>query len=230
MMRIAYAVIAVFILSGATMAQTGNITVAPDTTYFQRDTFITVNISADGGLAGVKAMRLDIDIDPSVAVVDTALAEMGSMFKQSDTVTFYFHYYTPDSARFTVDIAVLSGLETVDGPGLIVTFPLNTVGFGETDIAIGDYRIRDVENNPIYAGVQNGWLKVCQFVGDMNADNRIDIGDLTYLIVFLYLNGPDPNPWASGDVNCDGLVDIGDLTHLIGYLYIDARPICEVCL
>ncbi|UCB51542.1 MAG: dockerin type I repeat-containing protein [Candidatus Zixiibacteriota bacterium] len=55
--------------------------------------------------------------------------------------------------------------------------------------------------------------------GDCNADCVVDIGDLVYLINYLFRDGPTPNPLQTGDVNCDGIVDLGDAVFLIGYLY-----------
>jgi hypothetical protein len=225
-----FSTLIVVLAAVSAFGQTGRIWVEPDTTFFQRDTFITVNVKADGNLTGIKAMRLDLDMNPAAVAPDTARTEMGEVFSESDTVTFYFHYLTSDSGRLTVDIAVLSGLETVDGPGTLVTFPLNTIGFGESEIAIAEHHIRDVANDSIPAETENGWIKVCQFVGDMNADNRVDIGDLTYLIAYLYLDGPEPTPWASGDVDCIDIIDIGDLTYLIKYLYLGGDPLCDLCL
>ena len=60
--------------------------------------------------------------------------------------------------------------------------------------------------------------------GDCNADCTIDIGDLVYLIEYLFRDGDPPTPIGIGDANCDGVVDLGDLVHLVGYLYRGADP------
>jgi hypothetical protein len=67
----------------------------------------------------------------------------------------------------------------------------------------------------------NGGIVVCR-AGDVNNDGApSDIDDLTYLIAYLYLNGPLPEITAQAD--CDGVsgIDIGDLTALIGYMYLE---------
>jgi PKD repeat protein len=72
--------------------------------------------------------------------------------------------------------------------------------------------------NPITVG---GALVVCQ-AGDVNNDGiGPDIADLTVLIAYLFLNGPEPPIWAQAD--CDGVpgLDIGDLTRLISFLFLD---------
>ncbi|MCK4223839.1 MAG: C10 family peptidase [candidate division Zixibacteria bacterium] len=60
--------------------------------------------------------------------------------------------------------------------------------------------------------------------GDANSDEVIDLGDVVYLINYLYRNGPAPNPLWTGDANCDGIVDLGDLVYLINYLYKGGPP------
>lgn len=55
--------------------------------------------------------------------------------------------------------------------------------------------------------------------GDCNNDGSINILDITYLITYLYKNGPAPDPLPSGDPNCDSNVNILDITFLISYLY-----------
>jgi hypothetical protein len=58
---------------------------------------------------------------------------------------------------------------------------------------------------------------------DGDAEELIDIGDLTALVAYLYIP-PNPEPICFEEANIDGdaggLVDIGDLTALIAYLYI----------
>ncbi len=55
--------------------------------------------------------------------------------------------------------------------------------------------------------------------GDANGDGLVDIGDVVYMVNFLYRGGPAPNPLWTGDANSDGVVDIGDVVYLLNYLY-----------
>jgi hypothetical protein len=71
------------------------------------------------------------------------------------------------------------------------------------------------------------WLDVSPARGDANADGVIDIGDVVYLVSYLYRNGPVPNPLEVGDCNCDGIVDVGDVVYLINYLFKGGPPPCE---
>ena len=55
--------------------------------------------------------------------------------------------------------------------------------------------------------------------GDVNGDGIIDLGDVLYLISYLYKGGPAPDPFEAGDCDCNGIIDLGDLLLLINYLY-----------
>ena len=63
--------------------------------------------------------------------------------------------------------------------------------------------------------------------GDVNGDWKIDIGDVVYLINYLFKNGPAPVPLEVGNVNCDATVDVGDVVYLINYLYKNGASPCE---
>jgi hypothetical protein len=71
------------------------------------------------------------------------------------------------------------------------------------------------------------WVDVSPARGDANGDGVIDIGDVVYLVSYLYRNGPAPNPVEIGDCNCDGIIDVGDLVYLINYLFRNGPPPCE---
>lgn len=60
--------------------------------------------------------------------------------------------------------------------------------------------------------------------GDTNGDKVIDVGDVVYLINYLYKNGSAPNPLWTGDATCDGMVDVGDVVCLINYLFKSGPP------
>jgi hypothetical protein len=61
-------------------------------------------------------------------------------------------------------------------------------------------------------------------LGDVNRDGTIDVGDVVYLINYLYRQGSSPVPDWVGDTNCDGITDIGDVVFLINYLFRGGLP------
>jgi hypothetical protein len=55
--------------------------------------------------------------------------------------------------------------------------------------------------------------------GDATGDWVVDVGDVVYLINYLYRSGIPPDPIVSGDATCEGIVDVGDVVYLINYLF-----------
>ncbi|HUV30477.1 MAG TPA: hypothetical protein VMY05_05215 [Acidobacteriota bacterium] len=65
--------------------------------------------------------------------------------------------------------------------------------------------------------------------GDCDHNGIVDIGDLTLLIGYLFLDDAPPTPAEAGNVDCVEGVDIGDLTRVIDYLFISHAPLCNGC-
>jgi hypothetical protein len=56
--------------------------------------------------------------------------------------------------------------------------------------------------------------------GDVNNDGIVNVGDIVYLVSYLYKSGPAPIPMPCvGDVNNDDIVNVGDIVYLVSYLY-----------
>lgn len=64
-------------------------------------------------------------------------------------------------------------------------------------------------------------------IGDANGDGVINSADVSYLINYLFVNGPAPQPPQAGDANCDGAVNSADVAYLINYLFVAGPPPCE---
>jgi serine protease AprX len=64
------------------------------------------------------------------------------------------------------------------------------------------------------------------FTGDANSDGEIDVGDVIYLVDYLFTGGAAPNPLLLGDVECDDLVDVEDVVYLINYLFLGGSEPC----
>jgi hypothetical protein len=60
--------------------------------------------------------------------------------------------------------------------------------------------------------------------GDANGDEAIDIADVVYLLNYLFMNGPAPEPLEAGDVNCEEGIDISDVIYLVNYLFVGGPP------
>lgn len=95
------------------------------------------------------------------------------------------------------------------------------------------YVIIDPENTVEESNEDNNFRSINVFEiayrpGDVNADGLVDIGDVVYLINYLFRGGPSPQPLQSGDMRCEGqLPDIGDVVWLINYLFRNGPAPCE---
>jgi hypothetical protein len=64
--------------------------------------------------------------------------------------------------------------------------------------------------------------------GDVNGSYTVNVGDVVYLVSYLYKGGPPPFcPEARGDVNNDGVINVGDVVYLVSFLYKGGpEPVC----
>jgi len=85
----------------------------------------------------------------------------------------------------------------------------STIGISESD----DYA---VEVGFVHASFVNR--------GDANGDGIIELGDIVYLINYVFREGIEPCPMEVGDANCDGIVELGDIVYLINYVYRGGPP------
>jgi hypothetical protein len=74
----------------------------------------------------------------------------------------------------------------------------------------------------------NGVGDVCEYVcGDADASGALNLVDVTYIINFLYKEGPPPDPEEAGDADGSDNINLLDATYLINYLYKSGpEPIC----
>lgn len=62
--------------------------------------------------------------------------------------------------------------------------------------------------------------------GDANADGTANVGDVVYLVAYIFKGGPAPFPVGAGDANCDGNVNVADAVYLIAYIFNDGPAPC----
>ncbi len=107
----------------------------------------------------------------------------------------------------SVSCTITSPATVVGTPATIVTSPATEVTSPATEVTT-----------------------VCLLLcGDANRDNIVDIGDVIYLIGYVYIGSSAPNPLCLGDANCDGVVDGGDVIYLINHLFLGTSAPCPDC-
>ncbi|MFH2054856.1 MAG: putative Ig domain-containing protein, partial [bacterium] len=111
---------------------------------------------------------------------------------------------------------VLSAGGEVSGTPSIVG-PLQFTGYATDAVGAEDSRLFSIM-------VIQAWI-----CGDANADDVANITDATYLITYIFADGPEPVPYESGDADCDEVVNITDAVYLIAYIFADGPEPCANC-
>lgn len=64
--------------------------------------------------------------------------------------------------------------------------------------------------------------------GDSNADTKVNVSDAVYIINYVFVGGPAPDPMNSAEVNCDGSVNVSDAVYIINFVFIGGHKPCDV--
>ncbi len=126
-----------------------------------------------------------------------------------DVATLDGFWYEPDSLRSPINPPSFDG----GNPALLTWVPDES----ETGNWICSFSATDACG----AGVTHQLtIQVgTPYCGDCTGDGDINLGDVVYLIGYLYKQGPPPDPLCMGDANGDGSRDVGDVVLLINYLF-----------
>jgi len=54
--------------------------------------------------------------------------------------------------------------------------------------------------------------------------DAVNVADLTYLVEFLFFDGPPPPCPEEGDVDGSGGINVADLTYLVDFLFFGGPP------
>ncbi len=104
---------------------------------------------------------------------------------------------------------------SVQDTGLVV---FDTVGGGGPELHVN---FVDSDLHTIQPYLERPWEYRIEYFqpGDVNHDGKVDVGDVVFLINYLFKNSIEPEPIESGDVNGDCVVDVGDVVYFINYLF-----------
>lgn len=64
----------------------------------------------------------------------------------------------------------------------------------------------------------------CVFPGDIDFSGAMNIGDVMFIIQYLFLDGEPPFCCEAADTDGGGSINIGDVTHLIAHLFTGGPP------
>lgn len=174
--------------------------------------YLTIKYSPNGDISWVR--RYDGPAHRADHVSDLAMDGLGNMYVTGASVGLGSG---PDYATVKYDssgrelwVRRYNGPEdnldvakaiTVDDYGNVYV-----TGVGFNSVSLGDF-------------VTVKYVQTGSWRGDANGDGIVDLGDLVFLIGYLYKGGPTPDPLTVGDCNCDQTVQLGDVIFLINYLF-----------
>ncbi|MFW9842881.1 MAG: S8 family serine peptidase, partial [Candidatus Thorarchaeota archaeon] len=63
------------------------------------------------------------------------------------------------------------------------------------------------------------FLKATYIPGDANGSGGVNLGDVVYLVTYIFKDGPPPMPLEAGDADCDENLNVGDAVYLVDYVF-----------
>jgi hypothetical protein len=94
----------------------------------------------------------------------------------------------------------------------------NTVAELSPDEGLGNRVSENVDYCP--------WIpwSCCVVRGDVDHSGAINVVDLSYLVDYLFFDGPAPSCFEEGDVDGVTAINVADLTYLVDYLFFSGPP------
>ncbi|PKK83369.1 MAG: hypothetical protein CVT49_08635, partial [candidate division Zixibacteria bacterium HGW-Zixibacteria-1] len=75
-----------------------------------------------------------------------------------------------------------------------------------------------------WCACQSFTTEITWVCGDANGDGLTNLLDITFVISYIYRQGPAPEPVASANVDGSGGITILDVSYMINYIYKDGPP------
>ncbi len=73
----------------------------------------------------------------------------------------------------------------------------------------------------------DGIGEACDYLcGDANGDSACNVGDVVYMVSYVFRGGPSPVPPEAGDANGDGALNIGDGVFTVNYVFKNGQSPC----
>jgi hypothetical protein len=190
--------------------------------------------------------NLDEDLDLDIAVANGLTDDVWILMNNGDGSLGPIEYYSAGDAPSSIFCADIDGDADMDlvvanessnnvsihennGSGVFLSavsfsadqdprsvFCADLDGDDDLDLAVANFSSNNVS---ILENLRSSYI-----TGDANGDGAVDAADVIYLVIYLYRNGPPPDPIESGDADCNGVVGAGDIIYLINYLFRGGPP------
>jgi hypothetical protein len=168
-----------------------------------------------------------------VTITVTEAGNQGPYFEQNfpdtqivaygDSVVNHIVAIDPDADWLTLDLisppANVAFVDSANNSGSMTFVPDNSQVWGI-------YLFRYTATDPsAVADTMFKWVRVVAFMrGDSNNDGQVDIGDISYLISYIFRHGPAPASEEAADVNSDESVDVSDALYLVNFIFRHGPP------
>jgi len=63
--------------------------------------------------------------------------------------------------------------------------------------------------------------------GDANGDATVNVSDAIWIANYIFIGGPEPNPFLAGEANCDGTVNVSDAIWIANYVFVGGNDPCD---
>lgn len=106
-------------------------------------------------------------------------------------------------------------------PGTVYFGEMHDITIHGNTVAVSWIDNRDYSHNKadVYAKLLDLDKIGYYYRGDVNLDGTVSVGDIIYLINYLFRNGWGILPEWTGDANSDGKITVSDVVYLINYLF-----------
>jgi|GEM_PF-589633 len=167
--------------------------------------------------------------DDDTLGIHTSYGEV-SLFKEDTTdYTLVIESLSEDSLNVTLFTSLLSGMESIATyAGIPVdsgsTATLNAPG---SDFDYTMYIDDDNDSIPDRE-IEPDSILYNYICGDVNGDSsNPNVADLTYLVDYLFFEGPPPPVLEAANVDGEVGINVADLTYLVDYLFFEGpAPVC----
>ncbi|MGB5107571.1 MAG: fibronectin type III domain-containing protein, partial [Candidatus Zixiibacteriota bacterium] len=167
--------------------------------------------------------QFEDELDPNVAQI--AIGQLGnanSFDPDGDPITYEFEIFElGDATSLLKSISVPADSSTAI-PAKLADLPANTEF---------SWRVRATDGE-----AKSEWTPLARFTtaaettcGDEDISGKVDIRDASYLLNYIFSNGPSPQGAGGGDLNCDEETNISDAVLLIEFLYANGYEPCAKC-
>ncbi len=130
------------------------------------------------------------------------------------------------SVTYSISAGALPSGLAIDNDGIISGTPTDTGSFSFS-VKVQDNTFLSYSDELPYS---IDVVKVVSMIGDINADSQVNLADLTYLIAYMFRDGPPPLDPNSADVNGTCNIDIADVTHLVDFMFRSGSPLLAGCV